>query len=143
MKRYFYLFMFIFFAAGLVNAEEQMPNPSAVYAGKLGYKYEVSKEGDGAVIFPDGTKCEGWDFFRAKAGQKWSYCQQHGGKIENRVEDMGTWRAEYAVCVFLDGSECSETDYIDGKSGPGVYKKWSLNSEKLIKFDKPLPTPQN
>ena len=86
------------------------------------------------VVFPDGTECGAWDFYRGKAGHKWSYCEQNGGKIENRTEDMGTWTAEYAVCVFPDGSECSEADYIDGKCAPGVYKKWSLDEKKRIRF---------
>lgn len=142
---YICLFTCIFFITGLVNAEGQkntidekehlagIPNPAAVYSTKLGYKYEIRKEGYGVVIFPDGTECNEWDFFKGKAGQKWSYCERHGGKIENRIENMGTWTAEYAVCVFPDGSECDEMDYVDGKCGPGAYKKWSLDEKKCIK----------
>ncbi len=116
--KFLYLFICILSVAGSVNAVEQMPNPAAVYAAKLGYKYEISKEGKGIVIFPDGTSCDEWDFFRGKAGQKWSYCEQHKGKIENRVEDMGMWTEEHAVCVFPDGSECEEMDNIYGKCRP-------------------------
>jgi len=152
MKKIFFyicLFLCIFCGAGSVNGEQQkdttdkkehlvgMPNPAAVYSTKLGYKYEIRKGGYGVVVFPDGTECKGWDFYRGKAGQKWSYCEQHEGKIENRVENMGTWTAEYAVCVFPNGSECSEMDYMDGKGGPGVYKKWSPDEKKCIRFNKP------
>ena len=151
MKRnifYICLITSIFINAGSVNGEEPkkttdqkgslagIPNPAAVYADKLGYKYEIRTDGYGVVIFPDGTKCGEWDFFRGKAGQIWSYCEQRGGKIENRIENMGTWTADYAVCVFPDGSECSEADYSDGKSGPGVYQKWSMDENKCIKVEK-------
>lgn len=124
-----FLFAFILFIAKLVIAAD-IPDPAAAYAEKLGYKYEIRADGSGMVIFPNGTECNAWDFFRGKSGQEWSYCERHGGKVENRSEDMGTWKAEYAVCVFPDGSECSEADYVDGKSGPGIYKKWSLDIEK-------------
>ncbi|MFH0935829.1 MAG: DUF333 domain-containing protein [Candidatus Omnitrophota bacterium] len=122
---YIYLFICIFFITGLASGQEsddenkQLPNPAAVYAASMGYKYEL-REGKGVVIFPDGTEADEWDFFRGKAGQQWSYCEQHGGKIENRPEDMENWSAEYAVCVFPDGSECKETDYLDGRCGPGI-----------------------
>ncbi|MDI6605963.1 MAG: DUF333 domain-containing protein [Candidatus Omnitrophota bacterium] len=123
---YIYLFICIFFITGLASGAEgddenkQLPNPAARYSARMGYKYEIRNGNYGVVIFPDGTECNEWDFFRGKKGQKWSYCEQQGGKIENRVENMGTWTAEYAVCVFVDGSECKETDYLDGKCGPGI-----------------------
>ncbi|MFH0763202.1 MAG: DUF333 domain-containing protein [Candidatus Omnitrophota bacterium] len=135
---YICLFTCIFFIPASVHGQEQknttdgegrlvsMPSPAAVYSAKMGYKYELRKEGDSVVIFPDGTECNAWAFFRGKAGQKRSYCQQHGGKIENRVQDLGSWTAEYAVCVFSDGSECYEMDYIDGECAPGQYKKWEI-----------------
>ena len=127
-----YLLAFVFLSVSLSNAAG-IPDPAAVYAEKLGYKYEVRQDGSGVVIFPDGTQCDGWDFYRGKAGQKWSCCQLHGGKIEARSENMGTWKAEYAVCVFPDGSECSEADYAQRRSGPGIYKKWSPDAEKCVK----------
>ena len=96
-----------------------LPNPAAVYAASMGYKHKV-RAGKGVVIFPDRTEADEWDFFRGKAGQQWSYCEQNGGRIENRTEDMGRWSAEYAVCVFVDGSECKEIDYFDGSCGPGI-----------------------
>ncbi|MFH0935394.1 MAG: DUF333 domain-containing protein [Candidatus Omnitrophota bacterium] len=123
---YICLFICILFITGLAGGEEgderdeMMPNPAAVYAASMGYKHKI-RDGKGVVIFPDRTEADEWDFFRGKAGQQWSYCEQHGGKIENRVEDMGSWSAEYAVCVFVDGSECKEIDYFDGSCGPGIW----------------------
>lgn len=122
------LFICILFITGLAGSEEcderdeMVPNPAAVYAASMGYKHEL-RAGKGVVIFPDGTEAGEWAFFRGRQGQEWSYCQQHGGKIEARAEDMGSYTAEYAVCVFPDGSECQEVDYIDGKCGPGQNKE--------------------
>ncbi len=133
--------MYIVFITGSVSGEERddekerlagIPSPAAVYSAKMGYKYEIRKGKYAVVIFPDGTECDEWDFFTGKAGQKWSYCEQRGGKIENRVEDMGTWTADYAVCVFPDGSECEEMGYLDGRCGPGLYKKWSLDENETV-----------
>lgn len=151
-KRVVYLCLFIcaLFIMILVNATKQktkadkkglsagLPNPAAVYTVKLGYRYAIREGKEDTVIFPDGTACKGWDFFRGKAGQKWTYCEQHGGKIENRTENMGTWTAEHAVCVFADGSECAEADYIDARCAPGIYKKWSLEEKERIKFGDPF-----
>jgi len=114
-----------------------MPDPSAAYCAKLGYKVEIrtSETGEqhGVCIFPDGTECDTWAFYRGKCGQNWTYCKQHGGTIENRTENMGTWTAEYAVCVFNDGSECSEQAYVEGKCGAGQCKQWKQSEGGCIK----------
>jgi len=47
---------------------EKMPNPAAVYCKELGYKYEIK---DGVCIFPDGSKCNAWAFYRGECGKKW------------------------------------------------------------------------
>lgn len=96
-------------------------DPSCVYCENLGYKCE-----DGNCIFPDGTSCPAWDFYRGKCGQSFSFCEQQGYKIENRIEDMGNWTAEYAVCVFDDCSECDEQEYFDGDCEPSNCSSWTL-----------------
>lgn len=59
-----------------------MPNPAAIYCVALGYKYEIRKNKNGGqygvCIFPDGTECDEWDFYRGIKGQKWSYCNLLG-----------------------------------------------------------------
>jgi len=44
-----------------------IPNPAAVFCGECGYQYEIRTDpnGDqyGVCIFPDGSECEGWDYF--------------------------------------------------------------------------------
>ncbi len=49
-----------------------LPNPASVYCKKLGYKLEIRTNPDGsqygACIFPDGSECEEWAFFRGECG---------------------------------------------------------------------------
>jgi putative hemolysin len=110
------------------SAEEQnnmlvgVPNPAASYCEGLGYEYDNE-----SCIFPDGTECPAWDFYRGKCGQGFTYCEQQGHRIENRIENVSTWTAEYAVCVFDDGSECSEQDYFEGSCSPSECKNWSIS----------------
>ena len=63
----------------------QISNPSAVYCKQLGYRYEIRTKPDGSqtgyCVFPDGSECEGWDFYNGECGQKWTYCETHGGTI--------------------------------------------------------------
>ncbi len=95
-------------------------DPSCVYCSDLGYNCE-----DGNCVFPDGSSCPTWDFYRGKCGQNFTYCEKQGYKIENRVEDMGTWTAEYAICVFDDCSECEEQKYFDGECEPSNCSRWT------------------
>ncbi len=103
---------------------EGIADPSCVYCSALGYECQ-----DGDCVFPDGTSCPTWDFYRGKCGQNFTYCEQQGYKIENRVEDMGTWTAEYAVCVFDDCSECDEQKYFDGECQPSNCSKWTMKDK--------------
>ncbi len=45
---------------------------------------------------------------------------------EVREENMGTWTAEYGVCIFDDCSECGEQSYVDGDCEPGMCRGWTL-----------------
>jgi len=113
--------------------------PADAYCMELGYECEVrTGEGGGEIgvcIFPDGTECEAWSFFRGNCGQEKTYCEQQGFRIENRMDDMGTWTAEYAVCVFSDGSECLEQDYLAGECGPSDCEKWLMSEGGCVRYD--------
>jgi putative hemolysin len=111
-------------------------NPSCLYAADQGYplKTVYSPAGESNnVIFPDNTTCDEWAFFLGKCGQKWSYCEQHGGKIVNREGlDDRYLCSSFAVCVFPDGSECLEDDYCKGFCKPGQkYKIQNQTWDKL------------
>jgi putative hemolysin len=48
-------------------------NPAAVYCADQGYRYEIRTDPvtgvqTGYCIFPDGTECDEWDFFRGSCG---------------------------------------------------------------------------
>ena len=46
-----------------------MPNPASKHCTDEGGKLEIREETDGAVgycIFPDGSECEEWEFYRGK-----------------------------------------------------------------------------
>ena len=49
-----------------------MANPAAVHCTRHGYTYETrlgtDGQGFGVCIFPDGTECDGWAFFRGECG---------------------------------------------------------------------------
>ncbi|MGC9515591.1 DUF333 domain-containing protein [Methanocrinis sp.] len=98
-----------------------LADPSSVYCEELGYECV-----DGDCIFPDGTSCPTWDFYRGKCGQSFTRCELEGYRIESRVEDVGTFSAEYAVCVFDDCSECSEQSRLDGECSPSNCNRWTL-----------------
>lgn len=78
-----------------------MPNPSAVYCVKLGYKFEVvtDEEGSqyGVCIFPDGNAFLAWDFYRGKAGQEWSYCNLQGYDLKELGPREGWFKG--AICI--------------------------------------------
>ncbi len=116
---------FLALALLAVPAAMGVPNPSAVYCDALGYEIET-RNNDGCCVFPDGSACELWSFYRGECGQKFTYCEQQGYRIENRVEDIGTFTVEYAVCIFDDGSECSEQSYLKGECGPSNCTRWTM-----------------
>lgn len=122
-----------FLALALLAVPPSMgiPNPSAVYCDALGYEIETRADPEtggevGCCVFPDGSTCELWSFYRGECGQNFTYCEQQGYRIENRVEDMGTFAVKYAACIFDDGSECSEQSYLKGECGPSDCSRWTM-----------------
>jgi len=112
-------------------------NPAAAYCVALDYKCQ-STATDANCIFPDGSSCEIWAFFRGTCGQKFSYCETHGegNTVVRRMDDMGTWCAEYAVCVFPQGFECAEYDYYMGQCKPGQCQSWILSKGGCVNCSK-------
>jgi putative hemolysin len=85
-----------------------MPDPSAAYAVFLGYKVETRKNPNGAehgvCIFPDGSECDTWDFFRGVCGQKYSYCSIKGCETRAITENRGSYTSKYCACACLDST---------------------------------------
>ena len=110
----------------VVNAG--LANPASVYCGEHGGKLEIRDEAGGQAgycIFPDGSECEEWAFFRGEckpgepkvglANPASVYCGEHGGKLEIRDEAGG----QAGYCIFPDGSECEEWAFFRGECKPG------------------------
>ncbi len=57
--------------AGTFDSPLNMANPASVSCEEQGYKLEMREEAGGTAgycIFPDGTECEEWAFFREECG---------------------------------------------------------------------------
>lgn len=56
------------------GSDAQIANPASVYCGEHGGKLEIRTGEDGGQIgycvFPDGSECEEWAFFRGECGSK-------------------------------------------------------------------------
>jgi putative hemolysin len=111
-----------------------LPNPASQYCEEQGGKLEIRDEAGGQVgycIFPDGSECEEWAFYRgecAPGGQDVGmpnpasqYCEEQGGKLEIRDEAGG----QVGYCIFPDGSECEEWAFYRGECAPGAIKSGS------------------
>ena len=107
-----------------------MPNPASVYCEEQGGQLEIRTEDAGeygVCIFPDGSECEEWAFFRGECKPGESeigmpnpasvYCEEQGGKLEIRTDADG---GQYGVCIFEDGSECEEWAFFHGECAPGA-----------------------
>ena len=103
-------FILVLFSTG-INAWSQKkgtPDPAATYVHFLGYKTEIRKEPNGSefgvVIFPDGSECRDWEFYRGICGKKYSYCTLKGCDINTKTENKGSCWVTYAVCSCRDSS---------------------------------------
>jgi len=83
-----------------------IPNPASVYIGFLGYKEEIRKDlkGNeyGVCIFPDGSECDSWQFYRGICGKEYSYCSKKGCETYSINEDKGSYNVIYCSCGCLD-----------------------------------------
>ncbi|MHB8119485.1 MAG: DUF333 domain-containing protein [Methanothrix sp.] len=107
------------------NGDSCTWNPASQYCADLGYQ---PNQDDCTCNFPDGTSCDLWKFFYGECGQNHSYCEQHNGIIETKIENMGTWTAIYAVCNFNDFSVCQEQEFMDGKCNKSECTNWTLSN---------------
>lgn len=92
------------------------------YCTGLDYNLEYNIT-SGFCVFPDGSKCDDWSFYRGECGQQFTFCEQNGFTIEHRTDNCYA----YAVCIFDDGSECKETDYFANKCKPSKCSEWNMS----------------
>jgi putative hemolysin len=85
----------------IVKEITQASPPAGAYCRALGYKRETVEGigGEyGVCIFPDGTSCAIWPFYRGKCGQEWSYCARKGYNLKNLTDDEG-WSWDGSICI--------------------------------------------
>jgi putative hemolysin len=116
------------------SPQPDMPNPASAYCVEHGYRSEIRTAADGSqsgiCIFPDGSECDEWAFFRGECGPASdavdttqanipnpaaAYCVEQGFTSEIRTAADGS---QSGVCIFLDGGECDEWAYFRGECGP-------------------------
>jgi putative hemolysin len=111
------------------SPEAGMPNPASVYCEEQGGQLEIRTAEDGSqtgyCIFPDGSECEEWAFFRGECSPGGMlgmpnpasvYCEEQGGQLEIRTAEDGS---QTGYCIFPDGSECEEWAFFRGECSPG------------------------
>jgi putative hemolysin len=110
-----------------------MANPASVYCEEQGYELEIRDEAGGQAgycLFPDGSECEEWAFYRGECAPAETtfesplglpnpasqFCVEQGYELEIRDEAGG----QVGYCLFPEGSECEEWAFYRGECSPGV-----------------------
>ena len=110
-----------------------MPNPASRFCRDQGYQLEMRTDAGGTTgycVFPDGSECEEWAYYRGECGPAETtlesplglpnpasqYCLDQGYELEMRTDARGT--AGY--CMFPDGTECEEWAFYRGECAPGT-----------------------
>jgi|GEM_PF-3227266 hypothetical protein len=90
----------------------EIANPAAVYCEEMGYKYTIvgSNNGQhGVCTFPDGSKCDAWDFLNGNCGVNFSYCEKSGGKLISGKNC--SFSSECSFCILSDGFKKLEWEH--------------------------------
>lgn len=108
---------------------DEGPNRAGLYCETLGYAAGFSVvEGKSVRVcrFSAKRQCELWDFYYGRCGNRYSKCETKGFIVRPRVERLPKGEVAYAVCLFDDGSECVEQDFLEGRCKRTECKKWSF-----------------
>ncbi len=72
-----------------------MPNPASVYCDQNGNTHEISTAADGSqsgiCIFPDGSSCDEWAYFRGECGPASQESPTPAPTVEADTEDIADW----------------------------------------------------
>jgi putative hemolysin len=110
-----------------------MPNPASVFCEENDGTLEIRTAEDGSqagvCVFPDGSECDEWAFYRGECEPGDSlnmganipnpasvFCEENGGTLEIRTAEDGS---QSGVCIFPDGSECDEWAFFRGECQSG------------------------
>jgi len=118
------------------EAAPGMANPASAFCVDQGYQSEIRDESGGQVgycLFPDGSECEEWAFYRGECAPA-SESQAPPAQLanpasQNCVAVGGTWTIEnrvgggqYGVCLFEDNMQCEEWALLRGDCPVGGLK---------------------
>ncbi len=93
-----------------------IPDPSAVYCEKLGYKYIIENlpgGGQRGVCIFNSEKCDTWDFFEGKCGLEYTFCAKHGGIIKVIQGERCKFTYTCILCK-IGNKECTEWEWVAG-----------------------------
>ena len=113
-----------------------MANPASQFCVEQGYQSEIRDEAGGQVgycLFPDGSECEEWAFFRGECAPAGESQATPAGLAnpasENCVAVGGTWTIEnrvgggqFGICLFEDNRQCEEWALLRGDCPVGGVK---------------------
>jgi putative hemolysin len=106
----------------LTSTPANLPNPASVYCEEHGYRSEIRTTDDGSqtgyCIFPDGSECDEWMFYRGECGPSDSSPQPAVGIIEGwetyRNETLGYSFKYPAEATIGTGDNPLKDLYISG-----------------------------
>ena len=128
-----------------LEGNANMPNPAAVFCVDNGGTLEIRRDTEGNeygyCIFPDGSECDEWAYYRGECnpGDSLSgnanmpnpasvYCEENGGTVKIVTAEDGS---QSGVCVFSDGSECDEWAFFRGECEPPSGNPGSPSAAKI------------
>ncbi len=88
-----------------------MANPAAVYCEDMGYRYSIREGPEGSAgycIFPDGSECPEWDYFRGDCSRVGEIsftageCVTGGGRVVNIVGGGSCGEDERSIGKVID-----------------------------------------
>jgi putative hemolysin len=113
-----------------------MANPASQFCVEQGYQSEIRDEAGGQVgycLFPDGSECEEWAFYRGECAPAGAG-QETAGQLANPASENcaavgGTWTIEnrvgggqFGLCLFEDNRQCEEWALLRGDCPVGGVK---------------------
>jgi len=119
----------------LLESPLGIPNPASKFCRDQGFQLEFRTDASGTTgycVFPDGSECEEWAYYRGECGPAdktltsplglpnpaSAYCEEQGYTVELRTGSNGT----IGYCIFPDGTECEEWAFFRGGCAPGTPK---------------------
>ena len=120
-----------FVSAGTPLAD--MPNPASVYCEEQGYRSEIRTASDGSqtgyCIFPDGSECDEWAFYRGECGPSGTSPQPPAEIVDGwrtyRNEELGySFQYPADAVIGIDDNPLKSLSI----SGPGMGEEfWGIS----------------